>query len=251
MAALVVNKSNCCASYLYFHRNVKIMRLDCRFTLSCVVCQFFDRKRVLAKLRLPGRKLKRPNNRSEPHGTTCHSPNHIDNRLCSKPNHAKTFLSCSVRHPSTFPASFYTQSASPQRSSSTSGYNGSLPGSVSPSSNPYAPGFPNQAVSQLYAAQQAAQSGFHPTTSPLATTNNGTTTAAATEWPYSSQYQQAFSHQQYQSTNTQATATTPTSTLQSHHAYNQLAYPFTHQQEQHHRTPAFATGETYSICSKF
>ena len=146
-----------------------------------------------------------------------------------------------MRHQSTFPASFYTQSASPQRSSSTSGYNGSLPGSVSPSSNPYAtPGFPNQAVSQLYAAQQAAQTGFHPTTSPLATTNNGTTTA--TEWPYSSQYQQAFSHQQYQSTNSQATATTPTSSIHSHH-YNQLAYPFAQQQEQHHRTPAFATGK--------
>ena len=157
----------------------------------------------------------------------------------------KLTFQCSVRHPSTFPASFYTQSASPQRSSSTSGYNGSLPGSVSPSSNPYAPGFPNQAVSQLYAAQQAAQ-GFHPTTSPLATTNNGTTTAAVaavSEWPYSSQYQQAFSHPQYQATNTQAgVSSTPSSTLQSHHAYNQLAYPFTQHQEQHHRTPAFATG---------
>lgn len=98
----MVNKSNCCASYLYFHRNVKIMRLDCRFTLSCVVCQFFLIENGFwpscACLR---RKLKRPNKRSEPHGTTCHSPNHIDNRLCSKPNHAKTFclVQCDTRPP--------------------------------------------------------------------------------------------------------------------------------------------------------
>ena len=150
-----------------------------------------------------------------------------------------------VRQP-TFPASFYTQSASPQRSSSTSGYNGSLPGSVSPSSNPYAQAFPNQAVTQLY-QQAAAQNSFshhHTTTSPLATTNNGTTTS--TEWPYS-QYQQAFGHQSnpYQSTNTTAqTSAAPTSSIHSAHHYNQLAvnYPFSQQQEQHHRTPAFATG---------
>ena len=152
-----------------------------------------------------------------------------------------------------FPASFYTQSTSPQRSSSTSGYNGSLSGSVSPS-NPYSQAFQSgqTALGGLY----GGNSFHHPATSPLATTNNGSTQ----DWAYAAQAaytaQAAFGSAHASNYNQTAAVAAGAQSAGLHGQYNPAhaaltsalptsssgGYPFSSQQDQH-RQAAFATGK--------
>ena len=154
-----------------------------------------------------------------------------------------------------FPASFYTQSTSPQRSSSTSGYNGSLSGSVSPS-NPYSQAFQSgqSALGGLY----GGNSFHHPATSPLATTNNGSTQ----DWAYAAQAaytaQAAFGTAHASNYNQTAAVAAGAQSAGLHGQYNPAhaaltsalptsssgGYPFSSQQDQH-RQAAFATGTVF------
>ena len=163
------------------------------------------------------------------------------------------------------PASFYHYSTSPLRSSSTTGYNSSISGSVSPS-NPYSQAFGGNTVGT--SGTQAASVGLHglysnspfhhsvPTTSPLATTNNGTTTqdpytayAAQAQAAYAAQ---AFGHNSY---NPQ----TSVSGQAALHPYNQLsqlsspaASNWGNQQDNRvGTTPSFASGNTGLDQTKF
>lgn len=166
----------------------------------------------------------------------------------------KSFGENKPRHrvPAGFPASFYTQSTSPQRSSSTSGYNGSLSGSVSPS-NPYSQAFQSgqTALGGLY----GGNSFHHPATSPLATTNNGSTQ----DWAYAAQAaytaQAAFGTAHASNYNQTAAVAAGAQATGLHGQYNPAhaaltsalptsasgGYPFSSQQDQH-RQAAFATG---------
>ena len=155
-----------------------------------------------------------------------------------------------------FPASFYTQSTSPQRSSSTSGYNGSLSGSVSPS-NPYSQAFQSgqTALGGLY----GGNSFHHPATSPLATTNNGSTQ----DWAYAAQAaytaQAAFGSAHASNYNQTAAVAAGAQSAGLHGQYNPAhaaltsalptsssgGYPFSSQQDQH-RQAAFATGKLFT-----